>query len=82
MDLGHELVQGPCQQIVYLVKALGQEERTLACGQVWLFWLCLLLFISRSLVNKVQHVLRLFCVGIAGLIEAVTHTTVNGISPW
>lgn len=60
MDLGAELVQGPCQQIVYLVKALGQEERTLACGQVWLFCLCLLLFTSLSLVNKVQQVLVCF----------------------
>lgn len=55
MDLGHELVQGPCQQIVYLVKALVQEERTPACGQVWLFAHRFLLSISRSLVKSVLH---------------------------
>ena len=36
VDLGHELVQGPYRQIAYLVKAQGQEERTLACGWVWI----------------------------------------------
>lgn len=36
MDLGHELDQDPCQQIVYLAKVLVQEQRNLACGQVWL----------------------------------------------
>ena len=56
MDLGHELVQGPYQQIAYLVKAPVQEERTLACGRVWfviyvIYYLYLLLLLANKRVR-------------------------------
>ncbi|KAJ7373395.1 hypothetical protein OS493_012988 [Desmophyllum pertusum] len=60
MDLGHELDQDPCQQIVYLAKVLVQEQRNLACGQSFV--------LSKQAIKQLK---LLYCLKDAAIVKVL-----------